>query len=1239
MKIKLLLLTISMVLLIAGVWAQPNVFNHNDTLVTYNASLPPVTPAANTMAKWVRTSRVGWNTTRFKSYYWNGMVFRLRFPNGYNPADATKKYPVILFFHGAGERAPVTDNEHQLLWGAQTFENMINANNFNAFMLFPQVSTEAWDYSYYTRINSVLDSLQKYCNADQDRVISMGLSNGGFGALSYAMNFPQRASVIISSSPALIQILTDEQQQNVLHVPIWLASGGLDPNPDTNQVRGFVNSFVEKGGNIRSTYYPNLGHGTWTQQWAEPFLVPYWNAANKANPVILFGKSEFCFDSVSARIGITGGFAQYQWQKDNVDIPGAVSNEITATQLGSYRVHFKRFSSSPWSEWSPIPAVLTPRAPGATPAIKVSGTRSKVLPAPDGSITVPLELTAGHPAYEWRRTSDNVLLSTQHIYEAAPGSYIGLIVGCNRTFSPAFTVISATGTPRPDSAMNVTIARLSPTSIRLNWTDKTTPASDETGFEIYRGATATGPYTLVFITAANIRTFTEQNLPENFNGYYRIRAVNNTGASSLSAQVTLQPSSDNIAPSIPANFKAGYTGHTSIDLDWDNATDNVGVTGYDVYVDNVNKFTTTSSYISVDSLENNRSYSFKIQARDQAGNTSGFSTIVTATATANGLRYRFYEGNWNTLPDFSTLTPVKIGTTPNIDLSVRSAGVNDYYGFVWEGVINIKTPGNYTFETSSDDGSKLYFNEFYSPTAEALVNNDGIHGAILASGTVNIPAAGLYPITMTFFEKYSGESMQVYWTGPGIARQLIPNSAFTETYQLPADVTAPSLPGNFKILYTGRTFTELDWDNSTDNIGVTGYDVYVDSVFRFTTPVSNFSVDSLEPNRSHSFKIKARDLAGNTSAFTTILSSTSAANGLRYRYYEGNWDLLPDFKRLTPVKSGATPNIDISVRTAGVNDYFGFLWEGYINIKTPGNYLFETVSDDGSKLYFNTFYAATANALVNNDGLHGAYPVTGTINVATAGLYPITISFFEKYSGESMQIYWTGPGIPRQLIPNSAFTETFQLPGDAVAPSVPGALRVVNASRTTVDIAWNASTDNIGVTGYDVYVDSVYKYNTTALSITADSLAPNRSHSFKVRARDLAGNTSAFSAIISTVTAANGLKYRYYEGNWDVLPDFNALTPVKTGSTPNIDLSLRTTGVNDYFGFVWDGYINIPTTGNYTFELISDDGSKFYFNSTYSASAAALVNHDGLHGAYPMSASTNITAGLYPIAISFFEKY
>src|SRR4028118_1621406 len=79
-----------------------NVFSPLDVNYSFPSPEPPA-PPANTLAKWYRSEMGTWNTDKFKSYYWNGMAFRLRFPNNYNPDDPAAKYPLILSLHGGGE--------------------------------------------------------------------------------------------------------------------------------------------------------------------------------------------------------------------------------------------------------------------------------------------------------------------------------------------------------------------------------------------------------------------------------------------------------------------------------------------------------------------------------------------------------------------------------------------------------------------------------------------------------------------------------------------------------------------------------------------------------------------------------------------------------------------------------------------------------------------------------------------------------------------------------------------------------------------------------------------------------------------------------------------------------------------------------------------------------------------------------------------------------------------------------
>jgi chitinase len=92
--------------------------------------------------------------------------------------------------------------------------------------------------------------------------------------------------------------------------------------------------------------------------------------------------------------------------------------------------------------------------------------------------------------------------------------------------------------------------------------------------------------------------------------------------------------------------------------------------------------------------------------------------------------------------------------------------------------------------------------------------------------------------------------------------------------------------------------------------------------------------------------------------------------------------------------------------------------------------------------------------------------------------------------------------------------------GDTTAPSVPGGLRVTATTSSSVSLAWNASTDNVGVTGYDVYRGSTLATTATTTSATVGGLSPSTSYSFTVRARDAAGNVSAASAAVTGTTGS-----------------------------------------------------------------------------------------------------------------------
>ncbi len=138
------------------------------------------------------------------------------------------------------------------------------------------------------------------------------------------------------------------------------------------------------------------------------------------------------------------------------------------------------------------------------------------------------------------------------------------------------------------------------------------------------------------------------------------------------------------------------------------------------------------------------------------------------TGTVAGLNYSYYEGSWNSLPNFSGLAPLKTGTVTNFSLAPRNR--NDQFAFRFTGYVQVPADGLYTFYTSSDDGSKLYIGN------TLVVNNDGLHAARERAGTIRL-RAGKHALTMTYFENSGSEALGVSYAGPGIAKRAIPATA------------------------------------------------------------------------------------------------------------------------------------------------------------------------------------------------------------------------------------------------------------------------------------------------------------------------------------------------------------------------------------------------------------------------------------------------------------------------------
>jgi hypothetical protein len=170
---------------------------------------------------------------------------------------------------------------------------------------------------------------------------------------------------------------------------------------------------------------------------------------------------------------------------------------------------------------------------------------------------------------------------------------------------------------------------------------------------------------------------------------------------------------------------------------------------------------------------------------------------------------------------------------------------------------------------------------------------------------------------------------------------------------------------------------------------------------------------------------------------------TVTLSGVRYEYYTGTYDYLPNFDALTAAKKGFLTNFALSPATSMLN--YAFRYKGYIDIPSDGYYNFYTNSDDGSRLYIGD------NLVVDNDGLHGTVENYGSIGLKK-GKHAITELFFQKAGASVLQTSYSGPGIAKQLIPNSVLYRDVYIPTVVITSPIANSTNGSNVTITTAII-------------------------------------------------------------------------------------------------------------------------------------------------------------------------------------------
>lgn len=144
-----------------------------------------------------------------------------------------------------------------------------------------------------------------------------------------------------------------------------------------------------------------------------------------------------------------------------------------------------------------------------------------------------------------------------------------------------------------------------------------------------------------------------------------------------------------------------------------------------------------------------------------------------------------------------------------------------------------------------------------------------------------------------------------------------------------------------------------------------------------------------------------------------LLRDLKLPDNLAFKYYEGNWDKLPDFSNLVPKLEGTTSGFGVEIGNR--NDNFGIVFTGKVIIPKTGEYTLHLGSDDGSRLLID------GRQMVIADGIH-AHQFKNASAMLTQGDHQMVVEYFDGSNHNTLEVLIEGEGLEKQSIGNFLFT-------------------------------------------------------------------------------------------------------------------------------------------------------------------------------------------------------------------------